>query len=549
MKTAIIIIAIVAVVGLPFLAQRSEKTIGNADDVLVVITPHNEAIRFEFENAFRQWYRERTGRTVDVDWRVIGGTSEIVRYIGSEYENAFRNYWTGELGRDWTAEVSRGFADRKMVLPADPAADDEEEAAKRAFLKSDVSIGVDVFFGGGSYEFIQQAARGNLVPWRSRDELETMFPEEVFPQTFAGEVFWDPEGRWIGAVLSSFGIIYNVNSLERLGIEDAPAAWSDMADPRLIGEVALADPTKSGSTTKAFEMIVQEKMDARVDSLIAAGVPPEEAEAEGVPEGWMDSMKLIQKICANARYFTDSATKGPADVATGDCAVGMSIDFYGRFQSEVISSRGGGDRMRYVTPEGASTLSADPIGILRGAPNREVADLFLEFVLSEPGQRLWGYRVGAEGGPVEYALRRTPMLRYLYDGESRLSLSEPEVNPYREVGDFAYRPEWTGRLFTPLRFLIRVAFIDPHDEMTKAWHAIQNARTRGDQLAADRAEAVFSNLDAIRFETVISEITPILRSGNKIDEVRLARTLADSFREQYKQATAIAQGKSRDFRE
>ena len=533
-KTIIILVLIAAVVGLPFLFQRSETTIGESDDVLVVITPHNEAIRFEFETAFREWYQETTGRTVDIDWRVIGGTSDIVRYVNSEFENAFRNYWTGTVGGEWDAEARKSFGDSRMDRPLHPA--------RQSFLDSDVSVGLDIFFGGGSYDFKKQAEKGTLVPWKSAEELDQLFPEDVFPKTFAGEAFRDEEGRWIGAVLSSFGIIYNVDALERLGIDEPPSGWSDLADPRLAGQVALADPTKSGSITKAFEMIVQEQMDVRVDSYLAEGLDTAEAEKIGVPEGWMKAMELIQKICANARYFTDSATKGPADVASGDCAVGMSIDFYGRFQAEIIEMRGGGSRLRYVTPEGASTLSADPIGIFRGAPNREIADLFLEFVLSEEGQSLWGFRVGEPEGPVEYALRRSPVLRQMYEGDSRLSLSEPEVNPYELTRDFVYRPEWTGRLFSPLRFIIRVAFIDPHDEMVEAWNAINEAFSRGEDQRAFEALAIFSDLDLLDFDRATSEIAPVLRSGNKIEEVKLAREIADTFRTQYERARRIAKG-------
>tara|TARA_R100000027_G_scaffold22267_2_gene16140 strand:- start:3909 stop:5549 length:1641 start_codon:yes stop_codon:yes gene_type:complete len=543
LKSIIILGLIVIVIGLPFAFKGEETIVGKADDVVVVITPHNEAIRFEFERGFRQWYEAQTGRTVDVDWRVIGGTNEIVRYVNSEYENAFRNYWTDSLGMEWTPEVRQAFSNRKLELPDDPDEDEMHHKARRAFLASDVSIDLDVFFGGGSYDFIKQAQVGTLVPWRSGEELAAQFPDEVFPRKFAGEVFWDSEGRWIGAVLSSFGIIYNVDAMKRLGMEEPPSRWEDLGDPRFLGEVALADPTKSGSITKAFEMIVQGCMDARVDELIEEGLSQDEAESQGVPAGWMDAMKLIQRISANARYFTDSATKGPADVASGDCAVGMSIDFYGRFQAEVILANGGGDRLRYVTPEGASSLSADPIGVFRGSPNREATDLFLEYVLSEEGQRLWGYQVGVAGGPVQYALRRSPVLRNLYTDEGRSNLSEPEVNPYATVRDFVYRPEWTGRLFAPLRFIIRVAFIDPHEELVQARVAILEARERGDDEAADAAEQIFSNLDAIRFSESAGPIAGVLRSGDKIEEVRMARMLADGFREQYRLAESVAKGK------
>ncbi|MEM0966652.1 MAG: extracellular solute-binding protein [Verrucomicrobiota bacterium] len=540
MKTFLILVLIVAVVGLPFLFQGKETTIGRADDTVVVITPHNEAIRFEFETAFRRWYEERTGRTVNVDWRVIGGTSDIVRYLNSEFENSFRNLWTGPLGESWTPAVRSAYNNRRLTVDGEPQ--DEGEKARQAFLDSDVSVGIDIFFGGGAYDFGRQAQMGALVPWMETEQLEERFPDSILPQEFAGEEFWDEQGRWIGAVLSSFGIIYNKDSLNRLGIKKPPAQWGDLTIPLLIGQVALADPTKSGSITKAFEMIVQDQMHRSVDALEAEGLSADEAEAVAVPEGWMNAMQMIQLISANARYFTDSATKGPMDVAKGDCAVGMSIDFYGRYESEIIETRGGGDRLQYITPEGASTLSADPIGILRGAPNREVADRFVDFVMSEDGQQLWGFRAGVEGGPVEYSLRRSPAFRTIYEGANRELLSEPDVNPYKTVLDFVYRPDWTGRLFSPLRFLIRVAFIDPHDELVSAWKGIQRARERGDVAAANEAFAVFSNLETIRFSEAAGPIAEVLSGGDKIAEVRLARDLADGFRAQYRQALAIANG-------
>ena len=75
MKRALIIIALVTVVGLPFLLRPARKTIGAADGTVVIITPHNEAIRQEYAQGFQDWYKVRTGKTVTIDWRVIGGTS------------------------------------------------------------------------------------------------------------------------------------------------------------------------------------------------------------------------------------------------------------------------------------------------------------------------------------------------------------------------------------------------------------------------------------------------------------------------------------------
>ena len=48
-------------------------------------------------------------------------------------------------------------------------------------------------------------------------------------------------------------------------------------------------------------------------------------------------MRLLMRIGANSRYFTDASTKIAIDVAAGEAAAGMTIDFYGRFQSEVVA--------------------------------------------------------------------------------------------------------------------------------------------------------------------------------------------------------------------
>ena len=103
LKRGMIVLALVATVALPFILRPRQASPERADDTVVIITPHNEAIRHEFELGFRDWYRARTGRTVFVDWRMIGGTSEIARYLEGEYVASFRNLWTGKLGRPWSA--------------------------------------------------------------------------------------------------------------------------------------------------------------------------------------------------------------------------------------------------------------------------------------------------------------------------------------------------------------------------------------------------------------------------------------------------------------
>src|SRR5690606_20799824 len=108
--------------------------------------------------------------------------------------------------------------------------------AREAFLASDVGCGIDLFYGGGSFDFIRHARAGRLVDSGILRLRPEWFTDEVIPRTFAGEEYWDEEGRWVGVVLSSFGILMNRDSLARLGAETPPRAWADLADPRYAGE-------------------------------------------------------------------------------------------------------------------------------------------------------------------------------------------------------------------------------------------------------------------------------------------------------------------------
>jgi iron(III) transport system substrate-binding protein len=542
LKQAIIIGALIATLVLPF-ALRPHKAAGvKVDETLVIISPHNEAIRQEFEKAFAKWYHERTGKTVALDWRLIGGTTEIARFLEGEYTASFQNLWVNKLGKKWSNDVLTGFSNG--ALPKDASAEAKE--ARAAFLASDAGCGIDLFYGGGSYDFIRQAQAGRLVDSGILQMHPEWFTDDVVPQAFAGEVYWDKHGLWVGTVLSSFGIIANKDSLARLGVEKPPAAWSDLADPRYVGEVALADPTKSGSIAKAFENVIQQQMQRVVfERMSVARYANEEAmkaaEARAVAEGWAQGLQLLQRIGANARYFTDSAQKVPIDVAAGDCAVGMGIDFYGRQQQEAVRRRGADDRLTYVAPEGGAVASVDPVGLLRGAPNKAVAVAFIEFSLTMEGQKLWNLKPGVAGGPEYYALRRLPVRKDFYTLPGIAALrSDPEELPYAEQANrLVYRPEWTGRLFRELSFVMRVMCLDTQPELKRAWKALIDAGMPADALA------VFQDVSAVSYEEAGGRIRAALRSKNKVDEIKLANELGNRFRAQYLKVEEMAKAAKR----
>ena len=297
---------------------------------------------------------------------------------------------------------------------------------------------------------------------------------------------------------------------------DSPTRWDDLANPKLLGQVGVADPTKSGSIAKAYEMIIQQKIQ---QSVVAAGFNNDDinrfeaafAKAHGKPwelpanvpkpyqkaveAGWLQGLQLIGRIGGNAHYFTDSATKVSLDVSKGDAAMGLAIDFYGRYQAEYSRSPDGTERMVFITPDSGSSVSSDPVSLLRGAPHKELAIRFIQFLLSEDGQKLWNYKPGEEGCPQKYALRRLPIRRSFYPSENmtiiklfekhRLhltdNLADPAINPYEVGKKFTYRKRWTGQHFNIHRNLIKAMCLDAGEELKAAWQAIPTTRRHGQE--------------------------------------------------------------------
>lgn len=546
LRNIVLLILLAVVLALPFALRPGAETGGGKSgergagsgglDTVIIISPHNEAIRLEFEVAFRRWHRERTGRDARVDWRLIGGTSEIARYLNGEYNASFRNHWTRVLGRPWSAVVESSFANPRLSADAPP----EAREAREAFLASEASSGIDLFFGGGAYDFISQARASRLVPLRAPGEpTPDWMTEAVLPVRHAGDDFRDPQGRWVGAVLSSFGIVFNRDALARLGLPE-PTTWASLADPRYLGQVALADPTKSGSMNKAFEIVIQQRIYEVVNARMSvARYATEEARAAAekaaVAEGWSEGLRLLQTIAANARYFTDSAQKVPIDVAAGNCAAGMCIDFYGRQQVEALSRRAGSDRAGYASPAGGTVFSVDPIGLLRGAPNKATALAFVDFVMSPEGQRLWNQKPGTEGGPERYALRRLPVRLDSYDEPGLVEKrSDPEELPYAIEDPLIYRSEWTGALFGELRFIMRVMCLDAHPELVAAWREIVAAGSPPEALA------MLGDMSAVDYAAASGRIKEALKAKNPVAEMALSRELGAHFREQYRRAAELA---------
>jgi len=505
------LLPLIALVAVPLLLRTrgdaAAPKSGADCDTLVIVTPHPESIKQEFETAFREHYRKNYGREVVFDWRNVGGTSDIVRYIDDRYTAAFRQIWE-KKGKEWTSQLEKDFKNSRLSP--------EQSEVRKAFLESDTGIGIDLFFGGGTYDQSNFGYIGYGVDAGVRERHPEYLKD--IPQVFAGETIYDEQGRYYGLCLSSFGIAYNIDRFTDMNLPP-PSQWKDLTDPRLFQKIAIADPTKSGSITKCYEMIIQQAMSEHPDNLNA---------------GWQEGFSRVRLIAANSRYATDSAGALVRDVSAGSAAAGMCIDFYCFSEAQCTAALSGRERIRYVMPENGSAVTADPIQMLRGAPNRKTAEAFVDFMLSEDGQKIWMQKAGTPGGPVKNALLRPCVRTSLYEKTPREYLNYPDYNPYHAAGTFVYRGAWTGRYFGLIRVLIKCIALDPMDELREAWQTIQE---HGGPEACPEAVKTLCALP-FSFDGAGKAASELKASPREAARVR--RSWTEFASEQYKKAAELA---------
>lgn len=426
----LVVLGLLAVLGVPLALRSAPPKAEAGARTLIVITPHVQQIRWEFASGFDRWLFARTGTHARVDFRAPGGTTEIIKQLEAAYAAAH-------------AAGAFDYSD-----PADPRAEPG-------------TIGFDLMFGGGSFDHGRlkrgikvTAADGTslTLPMSRPAGFSQADLDECFGENRIGvEKLYDPDQYWIGTALSSFGIVYNREILRERGLPD-PESFADLADPRYAGWVALADPRLSGSITTSFDSILNN-------------------------QGWDRGWEVLRLMSANTRYFTNSSTRPPIDVSQGEAAAGLAIDFYGRGQAQAIAREGVEPRVAYVDPAGAVFIDPDPISILRGGPNPDLARLFLEFVLSEEGQALWQFSPRSSAdvdglGPDEHALRRLPVRRSLY--HDHFDRFTDRVDPYA-IASGAPSRGWRSAI----GIMMGAFAIDSAHELRSAWRAIIAAEAQG----------------------------------------------------------------------
>ena len=316
---------------------------------------------------------------------------------------------------------------------------------KSEFRRSPEGIGIDLFFGGGVDPYMELSQMGLCSPYRLPDEVLGRIPTRI-----GGIPLYDPDFQWYGATLAGFGIVYNRMVLDILDLP-IPATWADLGDPKLFSWVGSGDPRSSGSVHMAYELILQ-------------------------AYGWQRGWEVITTLGANVRNFGAGGSQAPKEVAVGEVAYALSIDFYAWAQVAEVGS----EYIGFTMPDNLTIVNPDGLAILKGAPSPDVARAFVRFVMSDPGQKLWFLKRGVPGGPSTDQLNRFTVLPDLY-----VQFREDAavtLNPFEWTSSLVYDSEKGSARWGVVNELLGAMVIDSHRQLQNAWKAAAEDGVTGEEI-------------------------------------------------------------------
>ena len=243
--------------------------------------------------------------------------------------------------------------------------------------------GVDIFWGGNEPIFDSLEDLGLL---------EQPLKGDSWKKPSSPLIFGQKNRNWQTASISTFGLLLNhkIFTLQKI---PPPQTWQDLAKPFYKNLTVIADPRYSSSSATMMMGFLN-------------------------AFGWEKAWALIAAVYANALYFSASSSEPAHAISSGNAAIAMVIDYFANETLAQINSKS----LQFILPTDFTILTQDPIAILKGAPNPFAARKFVDFILSEAGQKILSLQVGEPGGPKNSYIGRTPILAHLA-GKKTLQLS------------------------------------------------------------------------------------------------------------------------------
>lgn len=160
---------------------------------------------------------------------------------------------------------------------------------------------------------------------------------------------FDPGKTYFGSKLITTGIAYHTSAKLK------PTSWADLTRPEYRGQISMPSPLYSGAAA-----IMLSGVSARSDL------------------GWAFFEKL-KESGAQAVRGNGAVLKS---VASGERAFGVLVDFM------AYGAKAKGSPIDFVIPAEGAPAVTEPVAILKTTANLPAAKAFVDFILSDEGQRL-----------------------------------------------------------------------------------------------------------------------------------------------------------------
>lgn len=232
------------------------------------------------------------------------------------------------------AEFNKKYPDVKVKVFRSGT---EEVISKVMAEKKMGKVQADVLLVADAATFEQLKSQSILANYES-PEMKNI-PQELV----------DKDHTYAGTKVIATGIMYNTNL-----VKEAPKSFMDMTKPVYKSQGIMPSPLYSGAAAYNLSLLTRTK---------------------GL--GW----EFYQGLKDNAIEVGKGNGGILKAVSEGQKGIGMVVDYM------VVRAAAKGAPVKFVYPEEGVPVVTEPIGIVKGSANENLAKLFEDFVLSEDGQK------------------------------------------------------------------------------------------------------------------------------------------------------------------
>lgn len=270
----------------------------------------------------------------------------------------------GGCGTDTAGDSASAPAKDKgeiTIYTSQPETDIQKLIA--AFNKEKPDIQVHVF-RSGTEEVVSKvmaekqagSIQADILLVADASTFETMKNEDLLMSYASPELkgirndFYDKEHTYTGTKVISTGIAYNTKL-----IQEPPRSLRDLAKPEFKGRLIMPSPLYSGAAAYNLSVLTR---------------------TEGL--GW----EYYHALKANGVKVDKGNGSVQKAIVDGQQGIGLLADYM------ALRSRAKGAPIEFIYPSEGSLIVTEPVGILKTSKNPDAAKSFVDFILSDAGQKV-----------------------------------------------------------------------------------------------------------------------------------------------------------------